>query len=122
MGLYDLEKLFELQEEFMELLEQEDRLPPWPVDLTTKQGQRMIKEIAHCAHEELWEATHTLKNKMHRLTDAKEFDRDHYLEEIGDFLAFGIEMCIMSGVTAKELYNEYVRKNKIVKERFRNGY
>ena len=40
-----LADIFDRQEEFMKLLEEMDRLPPWPIDLTTKQGQRMIKEI-----------------------------------------------------------------------------
>lgn len=117
-----LEEIFKDQEEFMELLEEDDRLPPWPIDLTTKQGQRMIKEIAGELHGEIWEATYTLKNKMHRVTDDRSFDRDHYKEEIGDALAYLIEMCIMSGITSDELYEQYKKKNKIVRERFRNGY
>jgi len=117
-----LKDIFERQEEFMKLLEIEGKLPPWPIELTTKQGQRMIKEIAHELHGELFEATYTLKNKMHRLTDDRNFDREHYREELGDVLAYFVEICIMSGIDASELYHEYCRKNAIVKERLRNGY
>jgi len=114
--------MFNRQEEFMELLETADKLPPWPVDLTTKQGQRMIKEIIGELQGELWEASYTLKNKMHRLTDDREFDKAHYKEELGDGLAYFIEVCIMSDISFEEIYEEYCRKNKEVKERFKNGY
>jgi len=119
---YKLEGMFKRQVEFMELLEREGKLPPWPINLKTKQGQRMIKEIMHELHGELFEACYTLKNKMHRLTDDQEFDRAHYVEELGDALAYFMEVCIMSGISAEDIYKEYCRKNKIVKERFANGY
>lgn len=122
MAIDRLFDMFERQEDFMKLLELNDKLPIWPINLTTKQGQRMIKEIMHEMHGELFEATYTLKNKMHRLTDDREFDRDHYIEELGDAFAYFMEVCIMSGITPYELYAEYCRKNKIVKERFENGY
>jgi len=117
-----LEDMFKRQTEFMELLEREGKLPPWPINLKTKQGQRMVKEIMNELHGELFEAAYTLKNKMHRLTDDQEFDRAHYVEELGDALAYFMEVCIMSGIDHEELYNEYCRKNQIVKERFADGY
>lgn len=117
-----LERAFFLQEEFMTLLEQNDRLPPWPIDLTTKSGQRMIKEITNELHGEIWEATHTLKNKAHRLTDDRSFDFDHYLEELGDAFAYFLETCIMSGITSDMLMREFERKNQVVKKRLMDGY
>jgi hypothetical protein len=117
-----LDQIFSRQEEFMELLEQSDLMVPWPIDITTKQGQRIIKEIAHNMHGEIFEATYTLKNKLHRLTDDRTFDREHYVEELGDALAFFVELCIMSGISADELYAEYCRKNAIVKKKFKDGY
>ena len=105
----------------MKILEEKDVLPPWPVDLTTKQGQRMIKEIAGDCHGELWEATYTLKNKLHKFQDDRSFDREHYLEELGDTLAYFIELCILSGISHDELYREFCRKNKEVRENFING-
>ena len=117
-----LEDMFDRQKAFMSILEAHDKLPMWPIDLTTKQGQRMIKEVMHELHGELFEATYTLKNRMHRVTDDREFDREHYVEELGDAVAYFMEVCIMSGISSEELYKEYCRKNKIVKERFENGY
>jgi len=121
-SLDKLEEMFKRQLEFMEMLESADKLPPWPVDLTTKSGQRMIKELAHELHSELWEATYTLKNKTHRLTNDTEFNRDHYVEELGDVLAYFMEVCIMSDISYDELYKEYCRKNEVVKKRFKDGY
>jgi hypothetical protein len=117
-----LEDVFERQTEFMELLRQNDRIPEWPVDMTSKPGQRLIKETIFNMCEELFEASFTLKNRMHRLTDARLVDIDHYREELGDAFAFFLEVCILSGVTPQDLYDEYVRKNAVVKERLQRGY
>lgn len=115
------EEMFRRQEEFMRLLEERDVLPPWPIDLTSKSGQRMIKEIAGDCHGELWEATYTLKNKLHTMKDVRDFDRAHYVEELGDVLAYFMEICILSGIGPREMFEEYVRKNEIVKEKIRNA-
>ena len=117
-----LKDMFKRQVKFMTLLEDGGKLPAWPLDLTTKEGQRTIKEIMGELHGELFEATYLLKNKLHRLTDDRTFDRAEYVEELGDALAYFMEVCIMSGIDAKELYEEYCRKNAIVKERYYNGY
>ncbi|MHA2045163.1 MAG: hypothetical protein ACW99G_10230 [Candidatus Thorarchaeota archaeon] len=106
----------------MRVLEERDVLPPWPIDLTTKNGQRMIKEIINDCHGELWEATYTLKNKVHKMQDDTDFDREHYKEELMDALAYLLETCILSGFDAEEMFSEFSRKNRIVKERFENGY
>lgn len=117
-----LEEIFTKQTEFMELLRQNDRMPEWPIDLTTKPGQRLIKETVWNLVEELAEASFTLKNRMHRLTDARLIDEEHYREELGDAFAFFVEICILSGISPEDLHREYVRKNAVVKERLERGY
>lgn len=117
-----LDDMFQRQTTFMELLRDHDLLPEWPVDLTSKPGQRLAKEIVFNICEELFEASYTLKNRMHRLTDARLVDMDHYREELGDAFAYFLEVCIISGVTPHDLYDEYCRKNAIVKERLEKGY
>ena len=117
-----LERAWKLQTDFMEELKSNDRMPEWPVDLTSKPGQRLIKETIFNLCEELFEASYTLKNKMHRLTDARLVDMDHYREEIGDAFAYLMEVCILSGITPSDLFHEYLRKNKIVMERIQKGY
>jgi hypothetical protein len=117
-----LEEVFERQRKFMDELVMNDRLPEYPVDIRTKQGQRLIKETIFNMAEELFEASYTLKNRMHRLTDARDLDIDHYREELGDALAYFVEVCILSGITPIELYGEYCRKNQIVLDRIKEGY
>lgn len=117
-----LEDSFNRQIEFMEELRVNDKLPEWPIDLTTKPGQRLIKETIFNLCEELFEASFTLKNRMHKLSDDRSVDVDHFKEELGDAFAYFMEVCILSGISANELHEEYKRKNKIVFERLRNGY
>lgn len=117
-----LDEIFKRQIEFMELLKQNDRIPEWPVDLTSKNGQRYIKENVWNMVEELAEASFTLKNRTHRLTDARLVDVDHYREELGDAFAYFIEICVFSGISPDELFNEYCKKNAVVKARLENGY
>lgn len=117
-----LEDMFQRQSEYMERLKEHDRLPEWPVDLTSKPGQRLIKETIFNMCEELFEASFTLKNRVHRLTDARLLDVEHFREELGDAFAYFMEVLILAGVTPEELYQEYCRKNGIVRERLEKGY
>ena len=117
-----LEKAFILQREFMDMLVEHDRFPEYPVDLGTKPGQRFAREVTFNCLAELMEATVLLKNKAHRLTDDTEVDADHYKEELGDAFAYFIELCLVSGISAEQLYDEYARKNRIVRQRLQNGY
>lgn len=117
-----LEKVFELQTGFMQLLKDHDKMPEWPFDLKTKMGQRAVKEMVWNLVEELAEASFTLKNRMHKMTDDQAVDFEHYKEELGDAFAFFLEICIVSGISANDLFQEYSRKNSIVKERLLNGY
>lgn len=117
-----LEDIFSRQIEFMESLRQNDKMPEWPIDLTSKHGQRLIKETIFNMIEELAEASFTLKNRTHRITDARIVDTDHYREELGDAFAYFVEICILSGVSTDDLFKEYCRKNNIVKDRLRSGY
>jgi hypothetical protein len=117
-----LEDAFSRQEEFMKILKDYDKLPEYPVDLTSKFGQRLAKEVVFNLSDELHEATATLKNKMHRISDDRSIDFDHYREELGDAFAFFMELCLISGISAEQLYDEYCRKNAIVRKRFESGY
>ncbi len=117
-----LEKMFARQREFMDMLVEHDKFPEYPVDLTTKPGQRFFKEVAFNMIEELMEASFTLKNRQHKLSDDTDFDREHFIEELGDALAFFIEGLIVCGITPEQIYDEYVRKNTIVKKRLQEGY
>jgi ABC-type transport system involved in multi-copper enzyme maturation permease subunit len=117
-----LDKIFAKQREFMDLLVENDKFPEYPIDLTTKPGQRFFKEVAFNMIEELMESSFTLKNRQHKLSDDTEFDRDHFIEELGDALAYFIEALIVCGISSDQIYDEYSRKNSIVKKRLADGY
>lgn len=117
-----LEDIFERQKQFMLLLLQADKMPEWPIDITSKWGQRQVKEVNANLVAELFEAMYILKNKAHRFTDATQVDMAAFREELGDALAFFIELCIFSGISPRDLYEEYCRKNAIVRRRAEEGY
>jgi NTP pyrophosphatase (non-canonical NTP hydrolase) len=117
-----LTDIFSRQMEFMDMLVMADKLPEYPIDITTKYGQRQIKEIVWNMVEEMAEASFILKNRAHRFTDHTDVDFEHFKEELGDALAYFVEICVMSGITPEELYAEYCRKNAFVKKRARDGY
>ena len=117
-----LAEIFVRQRTFMDALREHDKFPEFPVDMTTKQGQRLVGECSWNLIKELAEANVTLKNKMHRLTEASDFDREHYVEELVDTLSFFIELCIMSDIGADELHSGYVKKNAEVHRRLEEGY
>jgi NTP pyrophosphatase (non-canonical NTP hydrolase) len=114
--------MFSRQREFMDMLKDADKMPEYPVDMTSKPGQRLIKETTFNLIEELFEACYTLKNRMHRLTDARVFDFEHYREELGDAFAYFMEVCLLSGISDQDICDEFLKKNAIVKERLRRGY
>ncbi len=117
-----LDRAFTKQREYVDMLVEHDKFPEYPVDLTGKPGQRLAKEVIFHLSEELFEASFTLKNRQHKLTDDRELDFNHYREEIGDAFAYFVELCLLSGISSEDLYNEYTRKNLIVKQRLLDGY
>ena len=116
-------EMFEQQEQFMKLLQRERSFPDFPVDITSKDGQRVIKEYSHECMHELFEAVHMLRNsKSHRATDVREIDREKYVEELVDALHYFVEVCILSGISADELFNAYIQKGDVNSKRIIGGY
>lgn len=114
--------MFRRQREFMDVLVEADKMPEFPIDITSKWGQRQIKEVNANLVAELFEAMYILKNKTHRFTDATDVDFAAFKEELGDALAFFIELCLFSDISPQDLYEEYCRKNAVVKRRAEEGY
>jgi len=119
----DMRSLFDQQLQFMQLLRSKKLFPEFPVDILTKQGQKLCKDIAHDAMDELHEAIQHLKNsKQHRMTEITEFDREKYVEELADHFHFFIELCIVSSVSAQELCDAHLRKGEVNVNRINAGY
>lgn len=97
-----LDHIFELQKGFQEKLKRERNLDYKPEEWIQKQTLAMVSELAELLEEvnfKWWKNPHELNaHNIH--------------EELSDILHFFISMCIESGMTANDLYNVYVGKNK----------
>jgi hypothetical protein len=120
-----LERIFELRKEFMYQLN--EKIPhsydTWPIDLTKKSSQQMVRELSLRGVEEMFEAVQHLKNsKPHRLTDIPEIDREAFVEEIVDAFNFFFSVLILVGVNEDELYQAYEKKHQIILNRLNKNY
>lgn len=118
-----LQKMWEQQLEFMNLLREKRGFPEFPVDIRSKSGQKFLKSITYECMGELFEANQELKNsKTHRATEITDLDKEAYLEELIDSLHFFFEIVIASGITLDEMYDAYMRKGVKNFDRIENGY
>lgn len=117
------QKMWQQQYEFMLLLKERRSFPNFPVDLSTKEGQKFLKSVTYECMGELFEANQELKNsKSHRATDVKELNRDAYVEELVDVLHYLLEIVIASGISIDEFYDAYMDKGKINTLRIKGDY
>ena len=120
-----LENMFFLREEFMGAIQKShpEIYPDWPVDVSKKRNQQILRDTALKGVEEMFEALQHLKNwKPHRVTEVKEFDREEFVEEMVDAFNYFFSLLVLTGVTAEELFNAYAKKDKIIHDRLRNNY
>jgi hypothetical protein len=120
-----LEEIFLKREEFMYLIKEKfvNTYPRWPVDLSTKTAQLTCRETALKGVEEMFEALGHLKNwKPHRQTEMPEIDREEFLEEIVDAFNYFFSLMILIGVDVEEFYSAFVKKDKIIRDRLKQGY
>jgi dimeric dUTPase (all-alpha-NTP-PPase superfamily) len=120
-----LVRMFELRERFMKSLKSKNSsiYPKWPVDLTEKKSQQVLRDTALKGVEEIFEAMQHFKNwKPHRTTEDKSFDREKFLEEMVDAFNYFFSVLVLTGVTADELFEAYADKDRIIHERSKTGY
>ncbi len=110
------------QEQFMRLLQEKRGFPEFPVDLSSKAGQKFIKQISYETADELHEARQHLKQKDHRAADVGSVDREEYVEELSDALHFYFELVIASGISKEELFAAYMKKGLENVRRINTGY
>jgi hypothetical protein len=119
----ELQAMWEQQEAFMRLLQEKRGFPLFPTDITSKPGQKFLKDIRNHIMEELFEAGQHLKNaKSHRATELPEVDREAYKEELVDALHLFFELAIASGISREELVDAYLSKGRTNENRIRTGY
>lgn len=122
-----LQSIFDKQKSLMEkyhhiekdngLLQTED----CPVNMNDPKGQARLKDFAWRITEEIGEAMNCLKNKPWKQSHM-ETDVTHYQEELIDGLHFFVELLILSGMDAEDVFNMYCRKNEVNKFRQRSKY
>lgn len=118
-----LKEMWEQQESFMQLLKEKRGFPKFPVDISTKHGQKLLKEIRNHLIEELFEAGQHLRNsKTHRITELPEVDRDAYLEELVDAQHLLFELVIASGFSLEQYVQSYMLKGRVNDARIRGDY
>lgn len=118
-----LKQMWDQQEQFMKLLQEKRNFPEFPANISSKGGQKFLKDIRNHMMEELFEAGLHLKNaKSHRATELPEVDKEAYTEELVDALHLFFELVIASGVTLDEMYEAYMKKGDINSDRIKSGY
>jgi hypothetical protein len=119
-----LKKMFELREEFMQSLNEHCKIyPQWPLDVSKKDSQQILRDSVLRGVEEMFEALQELKNsKPHRKTEFQKLDVDAFLEENVDALNYFFTTLILVGITHEQLYESYKRKHEIIMKRLEEGY
>lgn len=120
-----LSELFKLRKSFMEKLEasRPGTYPDWPVDISEKKSQQVLRDTALKGIEEMFEALQHLKNwKPHRSTEIQDFDKEEFLEEVVDAFNYFLSVLALVGVDEDDFYTAYLRKDQIIRDRISNGY
>ena len=120
-----LSEIFDRRESFMLRLRElmPESSPDWPVDLSAKENQQHVRDMALRGVEEMFEALQHLKNwKPHRQTEITEFDRGEFLEEIVDAFNYFLSILVLTGFSADDLMEAYRKKDEIINSRLETGY
>ena len=119
-----LQLMFELRDKFMvALAEDRDTTVYWPLDLSDKKSQQKVRDTILKGVEETFEALSELKNtREHKKTEDKNFDRDAFLEEMVDVFNYYFSALILAGFSAQDLFDMYLKKDKIIHNRLNTGY
>jgi len=119
-----LQQMFVKREEFMRAIkEKRGAYSDWPLDLSQKKSQQMVREVMLKGVEECFEALQEFRNwKSHRASGDPVVDRDKFLEEMVDALNFFFAALILSGINADDLFKMYVKKDEIIHQRLNSNY
>ena len=89
--------------------------------------QQYINQMILALHEEAVEIMRETGYKNPDLVPfgwkkGQKFDNEKFKEEIIDIIHFVMNLCIISGMDSKEIYERYIGKNKENHERQNHGY
>lgn len=97
--------------------------PAWPLDVTKKQSQTLLRDVTLKGVEEMFEALAELKNhKAHRVTEIPDFNHDAFLEEMVDAMNYFFTVMILVGVDPVDFLDAYRKKHKKIVTRLNDGY
>ena len=117
--------MFEKRLSFIKLMQdlKPGSYPEFPLEMTDKKSQQFCRDLALRGVEEMFEALQHLKNwKPHRETEIKEMNKEEFLEEIVDAINYFFSLLIVTGFDDLDLYDAYIKKDEIIRDRLRNGY
>lgn len=120
-----LTDIFRLREEFMQAIVEKmpGYYPQWPIDVSKKESQVILRDSVLRGVEEMFEALQHLKNsKPHRKTEVTHFEREEFLEEIVDAYNYFLTTLVLLGISHDDLYEAYRKKHEKILERLENGY
>ena len=121
----NLRKIFHLREDFMKLINQkfENTYHQWPLDITQKKSQKILRQTALNGVEEMFEALGHLKNwKSHRVSEVNNIDQEEFLEEIIDAFNYFFSLLILCGVDQESFMKAFYKKDEVIKQRLKNDY
>ena len=89
--------------------------------MSEKDRVNFTKENILAAHRELSEILSAVPSKSWRV-ESTDYDIDHVKEEIIDAFKFLLNVAILWGIDDTELYDIFMAKSKVVRERFEKEF
>jgi len=114
----ELEKMFELQKQFQELIGNE--IPYDKVWLNNPINIELIKNQILALYDEVGEALREVPWKPWKRN--QQFNVSKFRMELIDIFHFLINLCLLSGMNAEDVFTLFQSKNQINKMRQKNGY
>lgn len=95
----------------------------WPVNISEKNSQVILRDTALKGVEEMFEALQHLKNwKPHRESDIPEVDKEEFLEEVVDAFNYFFSLLILTGFDSEDFMKAFDKKDKVIRDRLTKGY
>ena len=117
-----LKSLFALQRKLMARYVNMRYLPSMEVDLSTKEGVAVIRDVSLRLEEELHEFLRELKNRPYRKKVVNNFDMENLKKEYADIFHFVLELGILCGFHPDDVFSKFVEVNRQNHIRLDDGY
>jgi len=88
-----------------------------PEKIDEKEKVILTKETVLCLHKEVDEVLDTTNWKLHRNLN-KKTNKEEIKEEIIDCFKYLLNLCVIWNISEKEIEDSFIKKSKIVWERF----